>query len=100
MAEYGEVQLGDRVKATVDGFTGICIGITEYLHQCRQVLIKPERVSEKGDYIASVWMDEPWVTVTQKGVHKATGVTYDKAGRIASGAIDSHPTPNVPSDRR
>jgi hypothetical protein len=54
MAE--NIKLGDRVKHRIHGFTGVVTGITEYLQQCRQLLITPEKLDKEGNPMKGGWV--------------------------------------------
>jgi hypothetical protein len=100
MAKYGEVQLGDRVMYPINKFEGIVVGITEYLHQCRQVLVKPEKLTADGSQIDMAWIDEPWLNVVAKKVYQPTGAVNEEVAHGAqaprSGAESTHHTPITP----
>lgn len=50
------MQLGDKAKDVVTGFTGIVTGCCEYLTGCRQFCLQPPAVD--GEFKASHWFDE------------------------------------------
>jgi hypothetical protein len=68
MAE--NLKLGDRVRHRVNGFEGIATGITEYLQQCRQILVTPEKLDKDGKVLDSHWYDEPWLDLVLAGVYR------------------------------
>jgi len=57
MARCG-IKMGDRVKDSISGFSGIVIGRAEYLYGCVQILVQPESLQEGGEPCESRWMDE------------------------------------------
>lgn len=44
MAEFQAIQLGDRVKDPITGFSGIAKSITYWLHGCIRVGVQPEKL--------------------------------------------------------
>ena len=95
MAENGTVKLGDRARFQVNGFEGIVTGTSEYLQQCRQILITPEKL-DNGKQLDGHWYDEPWVDVIKVGVHSPRAVVESKKGRTSGAPDRSHPA----SERR
>lgn len=61
------IQLGDRVKDKVSGFTGIVTGITYWLQGCRRIGLAPQEVKD-GKILDMVWLDEPQVTIVKRAV--------------------------------
>lgn len=53
-----EIKLGDKVKDSVSGFTGIAIGKTEWLHGCNRFIVQPE-VAKDGKLPDNASFDEP-----------------------------------------
>ncbi len=73
-----KVNLGDKVKDTVTGFTGIAVGRTVWLHGCARIIIQPEGVTKDGKLFDNFSFDEPQVVVikaakTKEGSHKTGG---------------------------
>lgn len=92
------LQLGDRVAHRIHGFSGIVTGITEYLQQCRQVLVTPEKLGKDGNPIGGKWYDEPWLDLVKRGVYlpKAAVEVQGKKRLRVSGAPDrEHPEAHV-----
>ena len=81
-----KVQLGDKVKDTVSGFTGIVLGKTEFLNGCTRCGVQPA-VDKDGKLAAAEWFDEPQLVVIKAGVCK-TG------NRDTGGPMVSVPTRN------
>ncbi len=65
------VECGDQVTDEVTGFKGIVMAICEHLHGCRRCAIQP-KVGKDGKNIESLWIDEPQIKITKKGVVKGT----------------------------
>lgn len=76
------VELGDKVKDKICGFEGIAISVTKYLNGCVQYEVQPP-VNKKGEYVSSLWIDEPQLIVTKKA-------DVDESPP-AHGGIRSHP---------
>lgn len=62
----GNAQLGDRVKDSVSGFTGIVIARTSYINGCVRILVQPP-VDKDGKLPATEAFDEPQLYVTEVG---------------------------------
>ncbi len=58
-------QLGDAVQEIVTSFKGVIVGEVNYLTGCRQCLVQPRKLDEKGTPQESRWYDEIRLTVTQ-----------------------------------
>lgn len=90
------VSLGDRVRSKLTGFQGVVVGKCQYIQQCDQVLVKPETLDKDGNIRKGEWLDEPWVEIIKRGVHKPTGTVEEVVGgkrRRINGAPDrEHPT--------
>lgn len=48
---------GDKLRDTITGFEGRCVGFTAYITGCNQVLLAPP-VGDKGEFRESLWFDE------------------------------------------
>jgi len=64
-----KIKLGDRVKDTLSGFTGVVIGITKYLHGCTVCGVKPPGL-HNGKPIDIQWFDEPQLKIVKRKVAK------------------------------
>jgi len=60
-----KIELGDKVKDEITGFTGIAIAITEWLYGCRRVVVKPDRLDKEGKILESTEFDEPQLKVVK-----------------------------------
>ena len=60
-----KIKVGQRVKDTISGFEGIVFGITEYLHGCRHICIKPTELDKDGVPRKGQWIDEPQVEIVK-----------------------------------
>lgn len=61
------VKLGDRVRDSVTGFTGIAVARTEWLHGCDRIVIQPDKLDKDGKVQPNESFDEPQVIVLQAG---------------------------------
>lgn len=61
-----DIQLGDRVKDSISGFSGIAQGHALYRFGCAQFLITPEKLKEDGSELGSSWFDEQRVMLIDK----------------------------------
>jgi len=57
------VMLGATVRDRINGFGGVVTGRAEYLYGCKQVLVAPTTLDEKGKPLDSSWLDEDRVEV-------------------------------------
>ena len=64
------VNLGDKVKDSVTGFTGIAVGKTLWLHGCNRITIQPEGLQKDGKMYETASFDEPQLVVIKKAVKK------------------------------
>lgn len=62
-----KIELGDKVRDRVTGFTGICIGITTWLYGCRRIAIQPQELKDHS-VIDAQSFDEPAIEVVEKSV--------------------------------
>lgn len=60
------IQLGDRVKDSVTGFTGIAQGHALYRFGCAQFLVTPEKIKEDGSLLDAHWFDEQRIELVEK----------------------------------
>jgi len=69
------IQLGQKVKDIITGFTGIAHGRATYLAGCNRILVQPEFDEKKDDkYPDAVWIDEPQLKTVGK---KIISLSYD-----------------------
>lgn len=73
------VELGDQVKDSVTGFSGIVTGITGYLNGCRRIIVQP-KMKKDGKMPDSSYIDEPQLTVTKKKAVKIKRAAVTKGG--------------------
>jgi hypothetical protein len=59
-----KIQLGDRVKDSITGLTGIAVAKTQWLHGCERITIQPEKLNE-GKVPDTATFDEPQVVVVK-----------------------------------
>ena len=62
------MDLGDKVRDKITGFTGIATAITLYLHKCPLVEVTAKELSE-GKLI-TLWFDEPQLEVMNRKEYK------------------------------
>ena len=62
-----KIQLGDKVKDTVTGFTGIAVGRTEWIAGCSRITIQPEcKKGKEMDLEDNQTFDEPLLKIIRK----------------------------------
>ena len=59
-----KTNLGDKVKDTVTGFTGIVIGRTTFLHGCVRCGVQSDKLKD-GRPSDAVWIDEPQLEIVK-----------------------------------
>lgn len=85
-----DVELGDRVRDKISGFTGIVVARTEYIESCDQVWIRPEKLGANGELQKAEWFDAPWVEVVEKGVYQPKAVVEAAGKRLSGGPAREH----------
>ena len=83
------IKLGNTIKDTISGFTGIAMSRTDYLHGCTQWGVKSQELHE-GKPIAMQWFDDPQVEVVDE---TTTGKVEDAGSDKPPGG----PKPTPPS---
>lgn len=73
-----KINLGDKVKDSVTGFTGIAIGRTTWLHGCDRIIVQPDGLTKEGKMFENGSFDEPQLIVitpkkVEEGDHKKGG---------------------------
>jgi hypothetical protein len=75
------IKLGQKVKDTITGLSGLVTGRVEYITGCNQVLIQPP-CKPDGDFVDNRWVDEDRLEVIDEAVFalpRATSNGPDKA---------------------
>lgn len=80
------IELGDKVKDKITGFTGIVIGITIWQNGCRTVGIKTLKLKE-GKPQDPYWIDENQLSIVIKRAKVIKPIVYktDKKEQVATG---------------
>lgn len=73
------IQLGNEVKDTISGLTGIATGRAEYLFGCARVLVEPMACRE-GKPCEGQWLDEQRIVTTKKRSIKVSPESYATSG--------------------
>lgn len=76
------MQIGDKIRDRVNGFTGIAVGMTEYINGCRQFLLKPTKLKDDKP-VEGQWIDEQHLEVVSEQELRnpfAAPVTAARAG--------------------
>ena len=60
-----KIQLGDTVKDTITGFTGIAISRTEFIHSCNIIEVQP-KIYDENIMTESFYFDEPGLEIVNK----------------------------------
>lgn len=66
------IELGDKVKDNVTGFTGVAVCRCEWLHGCIRWIVQPEGLTKDGKIFENGAFDEPQLKRIKKGQVKAT----------------------------
>lgn len=61
----GNVRLGDKVRDTVSGFTGVCVARTECLNGCWRMTLQPQRLNNDGIPCEAQTFDDLQLEVTE-----------------------------------
>jgi hypothetical protein len=69
-----EIQLGDVVKDRISGFSGVVIGITQWMYGCRRISVQPQELKD-GKPIEHVGFDEPQLVLLERGAFKPIATT-------------------------
>lgn len=65
-----KINLGDKVKDSVTGFTGIVVGRTTWLHGCDRLIVQPEGINKEGKIYDNNSFDEPQLVLVKKAKTK------------------------------
>lgn len=68
-----KVELGDKVKDSVTGYSGIVVCIGKWLHGCERVTVQPTELKD-GKPIEAVTFDMPQLKIVNKSVHPGTSI--------------------------
>jgi len=82
------VELGDKVKDSVTGFTGVAIGRTQWLYGCDRIIVQPP-VGKDGKLGETGQFDEPSLVVIAK-----KKVTVKKVPGAKTGGFNITPMQN------
>lgn len=63
------IELGDKVKDGVSGFTGIVTARTDYINKCVRFEVSPAK-TDQGKLLDAYWFDEEQLIVVKKSVFK------------------------------
>ncbi len=86
--EIGCVELGEKVKDTITGFTGITVGRVEYLYGCEQYQVEG---IDHDKQPASFWFDTQRLQTITKRKYKAVEETVRRGGPRDTPTGRSHP---------
>jgi hypothetical protein len=71
--------LGDKVKDTVTGLTGIVVAKTRYLQGCTRIAVQPQEVKD-GKPVEASWFDEPQLQVVEPEAIKLKNENLEQSG--------------------
>jgi hypothetical protein len=66
-AKNKRVELGDEVRDTISGFTGVCSGMFRYINGCTRCMVEPRKLHD-GKVIEAMTFDVSQLTVVKKAV--------------------------------
>lgn len=69
------IKLGDKVKDSVTGFTGIAIARTTWLHGCDRLVVQPEGQTKDGKLFENYTFDEKQLVLVKSAVVKTEAKT-------------------------
>lgn len=67
--QKNKMKLGDKVKDSVTGFTGIVTARTTFLHGCVRCGVQSDKLKD-GKPVDAVWIDEPQLSLVKAAVVK------------------------------
>lgn len=62
------IQLGDKAKDKVSGYSGVVTGITEWMNGCRRFLLSPQAHKKGETPKEGYWVDEQQAQLVKRGV--------------------------------
>ena len=78
------IKLGDTVKDTITGFTGVVVCDSKWLHGCRRLSVQPRELKD-GKPIDIQSFDEPQLELVEAPAEPSTGDTGGGRGRSRAG---------------
>lgn len=93
------LDLGDRIKCRISGFSGIVESATDFLHGCRRLGVGPETLHE-GKSIAREYFDEPELELTAKAVLQPVALSVRPAPAPEQRRSNGGPTRETAGFRR
>jgi hypothetical protein len=82
------VNLGDKVRDRINGFTGIVTGRSVYLYGCVHVLVAPTALPADGKHPDSTWIDEDRVEIIE-----AAAAAQPQSAAVRAGGPSVNPLP-------
>lgn len=64
------IELGDKAKDTVTGYTGIAVARTEWINGCARITLMPDKLNKDGGLQQQETFDEPQLVLVKHGVVK------------------------------
>lgn len=86
------MQLGDKARDVVTGFTGIITGHAEHISGCDTYGLQPP-VNDKGESVEIRWFDENRIEVLQAAAVTIVPVAKDRPLHRATGGPQDAPKP-------
>jgi hypothetical protein len=82
-----KIQLGDKVKDAVTGFTGIAVAKTEWLNGCFRFTVQADKLDKEGKVLDGQCFDEPQLILVKANVVRSGNREYEgpKSRAIKSG---------------
>jgi hypothetical protein len=74
------IELGNKVRDTLTGFTGIAVGRTTWLYGCTRIAIEPNKLGKDGKPAEPHWFDEQRIEVIAKSKPKVSADSRAKTG--------------------
>ncbi len=74
------IQLGNKVRDTLTGFTGIAVARTEWLHGCSRFAIESPKLDKNGKPTDAQWFDEQRVELLEATKPVVSVVSQAKTG--------------------
>lgn len=65
--ETHRIQLGDKVRDSITGFSGIVLCRMEWMYGCVRYIVQPDHLSKEGKPIEASTFDDPQLVVVKAG---------------------------------
>jgi len=85
------IQLGQKVRCIVTGFTGIATARVEYLNGCVQFAVTPQKMSKDSKYPEGTYIDAGQLEIVDEGILPKTKKKTKKEKDPGGGNMSNTP---------